>query len=146
MLVSEGPIIVQEKFDSSPEIIWKAITEIDQMKIWYFDEIKAFKPVVGFETQFTIEHNGRTYPHTWKILEVIPHEKIVYNWHYPNYPGNSFVTFELFPQNTQTTLKLTATVTEDFPQNIPEFKRESCVGGWTYFIKESLKKYLEGST
>jgi len=33
-------------------------------------------------------------------------------------------------------------VLEDFPQDIPEFKRESGLAGWTYLILESLQKYL----
>jgi hypothetical protein len=42
-----------------------------------------------------------------------------------------------------TKLRLTAQVLEDFPEDIPEFKRESGVEGWTYFIKKSLKEFLE---
>lgn len=32
---------------------------------------------------------------------------------------------------------------ESFPPHIPEFKRESCEGGWTYFINQRLKEYLD---
>ena len=34
-------------------------------------------------------------------------------------------------------------IVESFPQDIPEFSRMSCLGGWTYFINQSLKEYLE---
>jgi hypothetical protein len=37
----------------------------------YFDP-KEFKPEVGFEFQFTFEHEGFIYAHHCKILEVIP--------------------------------------------------------------------------
>jgi len=30
-----------------------------------------------------------------------------------------------------------------FPDDIPEFKRESGVEGWNYLIKKSLKAFLE---
>lgn len=40
-------------------------------------------------------------------------------------------------------LKLTHQVMESFPQDIPEFLRESGVKGWNYFIGESLKKFLD---
>lgn len=30
-----------------------------------------------------------------------------------------------------------------FFDNIPEFSRESCEGGWTYLIQGNLKNYLE---
>ena len=44
--------------------------------------------------------------------------------------------------NNITTLHLNFTVLEAFPENIPEFKRESGVEGWNYLIKESLKNFL----
>jgi hypothetical protein len=33
-------------------------------------------------------------------------------------------------------------VVEDFPDDIPEFDRESCQSGWNYLISESLSSYL----
>jgi hypothetical protein len=38
---------------------------------------------------------------------------------------------------------LTVEVLEDFPDDIPEFRRESCIGGWNYFINHRLKEYLD---
>jgi hypothetical protein len=72
-------------------------------------------------------------------------QKITYNWKYDGYVGNSFVTFELVEQNNLTTLKLTHDVTESFPDDISEFTRDSCIGGWNYFIKKRLKEYLESN-
>ncbi|MEL7124229.1 MAG: SRPBCC domain-containing protein, partial [Bacteroidota bacterium] len=88
------------------------------------------------------KNEGRVFPHQWKIMEVIPQQKIVYNWRYEGYAGDSMVSFELIENDAQTTLRLTHQVLESFPQDIPEFTRESCLGGWNYFIKESLSKYL----
>jgi hypothetical protein len=34
-------------------------------------------------------------------------------------------------------------VRETFPDDIPEFRRDSCIGGWEYLIQKSLKEYLE---
>jgi hypothetical protein len=39
-------------------------------------------------------------------------------------------------------LRLTHFVEEDFPDDIPEFSRESGLQGWTYFIKEKLIEFL----
>ena len=55
------------------------------------------------------------------------------------------MTFELSEDKNHVTLKLSTTVEENFPQDIPEFKRESCVGGLNYFIKNRLKNFLEGN-
>jgi len=40
-------------------------------------------------------------------------------------------------------LILTHKVEESFPDDIPEFSRESGFGGWKFFIKKSLKEFLE---
>jgi len=143
MKKDDDPIIIEQKFQKPPESVWDAITDIRQMRQWYFENIPDFKPEVGFKTQFEVRSGDRIFPHRWKITEVIPSKKITYNWKYDGYPGDSFVTFELFPHNDQTLLRLTTEIVEDFPQDIPEFRRESCVGGWTYFIQNSLKDYLE---
>ena len=86
---------------------------------------------------------GRDFLHLWKVTEVIPLQKIAYDWKYDGYPGDAFVVFELFKQDGATKLRLTVNVRESFPEDIPEFTRESCIGGWEYFIKERLKEHLE---
>ena len=143
MKKNEEPIVVEQSFNASIDAVWNAITEIDQMRQWYFENIPSFKPEVGFETQFNVQSQDRNFLHMWKVTEVSSLKTITYNWKYENYPGDSFVTFELFQQNNLTKLRLTIQIMEDFPENIPEFKRESCVEGWIYFIRKRLKEYLE---
>lgn len=137
------PIIVEQTFNTAIDTVWRSITEIDRMRQWYFKNIPSFKPEVGFETQFNVRSQGRDFLHMWKVIEVVPTKKIVYNWRYGGYPGNSFVVFELFKHNNFTRLKLTHEVQESFPDDIPEFSRESCIGGWKFFIRKSLKEHLE---
>ncbi|MCH7401859.1 SRPBCC domain-containing protein [Belliella kenyensis] len=143
MKKSEQAIVVEQVFDVSVLELWKAITELDQMKKWFFVNIETFEEVLGFETRFVVENKGRIFPHLWKITEVDPFRKITYNWKYEGYKGDSDVTFELFGSGEQSKLTLTHTVLEDFSDEIPEFSRESCEAGWTYFIKQSLKEYLQ---
>ncbi|WP_435413773.1 SRPBCC family protein [Psychroserpens mesophilus] len=144
MKVSEPVIKVKQNFHQPVETVWKAITEIKEMRQWFFENIPAFEPSVGFKTQFTVTSENRQFPHLWEITEVIPLQKIVYNWRYEGYEGNSFVTFQLSEINSHLTeLTLTTKVTEDFPDDIPEFKKESCVTGWNYFIKERLLEHLK---
>jgi len=141
----EKPIVVEQVYQASVDAVWAAITEVDQMRQWYF-EIEAFQPELGFQTEFDVQVEDRNFPHVWKVTEVIPSQKIAYNWNYRGYPGDSFVTFELSEEGAGTKLKLTHEVTESFPQDIPEFKRESGVAGWNYFICERLKEFLEKGT
>ena len=64
--------------------------------------------------------------------------KVCYN----EYPGDSFVKFELNEKAGSTLLRLSTEVKADFPDDIPEFKRKSGVQGWNYFIGKQLKAYL----
>ncbi|WKN31686.1 SRPBCC domain-containing protein [Porifericola rhodea] len=143
MKTSEEAIVVEQYFTVPLARLWKALTDPTQMRQWFFEDINSFEPKEGFETSFVVKNEGRTFPHLWKIIEVKPGKKIVYNWKYEGYQGDSFVTFELFEQeHQQTRLKLTHKVIEDFSDAIPEFSRENCLGGWQYFIKQQLSKYL----
>jgi uncharacterized protein YndB with AHSA1/START domain len=143
MSKNDEPIIVEQTFNTSIDTVWNSITEIDQMRQWYFENIPSFKPEVGFETQFNVQSQDRNFLHMWKVTEVVPQKMIKYNWKYMGYRGDSFVVFELFKQNNVTKLRLTHEVQESFPEDIPEFSRESGVEGWTFFIRRSLKEFLE---
>jgi uncharacterized protein YndB with AHSA1/START domain len=142
-MTTNNTIVVTQSFKKSIPIVWNAITNLNQMKQWFFNNIEAFEPTVGFKTQFSIQNEGRIFTHLWTITEVIPFKKICYNWRYKEYEGNSTVYFELTNNETETTLTLTTVVTENFTPNIPEFNIESCRNGWNYFIKQNLKEYLE---
>ena len=137
------PIIVEQHFEKTMSVVWKAITEPDQMIKWFFENIPDFRPEVGFKTQFNVQSGERNFLHLWEIIDVDQGKKIVYDWRYQEYTGIGKVTFELEEKNGQTVLKLTNEGLESFPADIPEFTKESCVGGWTYFIKERLKTSLD---
>ncbi len=136
-------IIVEETFERSLETVWKSITEVDQMKQWFFEQIKSFKAEEGFETEFVVEVGDRKFTHLWTIVEVKLNHKVKYQWRYKEYHGDSFVTFEVKEEKGKVNLKLTIEVVEDFPDDVSEFERESCIGGWNYFIKERLKEFLK---
>ncbi len=143
MRKNDEPVVVEQTFNTSIDAVWSSITEIDQMRQWYFENISSFKPEVGFETQFNVANEGRNFLHIWKVTEVVPMKKIIYNWKYEGYPGDSFVMFELFEQKNLTKLKLTHRGLESFPQDMPEFSRESGIAAWKYFIKKTLKEFLK---
>jgi len=140
---NEDPIFVEQTFNTSIDTVWNAINEIDQIRQWYFESIPSFKPEVGFEIHFNVETQDRNFMHLWKVTEVAPLKILAYNWKYENYPGDYFVKFELFEDNEMTKLSLTYQVLENFPDDIPEFKRKSGVEGRKLFIRKSLKEFLE---
>ena len=96
MRKNDEPIIVEQTFNISIDTVWNSITEINQMRLWYFDNIPSFKPEVGFETQFNVQSQDRNFLHMWKVTEVVPKKMITYNWKYKGYPGDSFVVFNLY--------------------------------------------------
>jgi len=142
MKTSDPPIIITHLFDRTVDEVWAAITRQDQLVQWFFEEIPDFKAEVGFITQFNIKAPSRDFMHLWEITEMIPQKRIVTNWKYEGFKGDSFVIFELEEVAHQTQLTLTTKVVEDFDDAIPEFRYESGLAGWNYFIKERLHSYL----
>jgi uncharacterized protein YndB with AHSA1/START domain len=134
-------IVIERTFNAPVARVWKALTDVDQMRVWYFD-LKEFKPEVGFEFGFVVEHKGNTYDHRCRITEVIPQKKIAYTWRYEGHEGDSLVTFELFPESEKTRLKLTHEGLETFPKTAA-FARENFEKGWIELIGSELKKFVE---
>ena len=140
--MNTSPIVKEVIINATVLKVWKAITDKDEMKQWYFD-LAEFKPEVGFEFQFEGGPDDRKYLHLCKITEVIPNKKLSYSWKYDRYEGDSFVTFELFDENGKTRLKLTHSGIETFPADNPDFARKNFDEGWTSIIEKSIKDYLE---
>ena len=137
-------VVVERTFNAPVARVWKALTDVDQMRVWYFD-LKEFKAEVGFEFEFIVEHEGMKYHHLCKITEVIPQKKLAHTWRYKGYEGNSLVTIELFADGNKTRLKLTHEGLDSFPK-LPSFARNNFEAGWTEIIGSELKKFLEGKT
>ncbi len=137
------PFTIERTFSASIEKVWKAITDKNEMKQWYFD-LADFQPTVGFEFQFYGQgQKGERYLHLCKITEVVTGRKLAYSWRYDGLKGNSVVTFELFKEGNQTRLKLTHEGIESFAANGPDFAKESFMQGWTQLIGTLLPKFLE---
>jgi len=140
--MTSEPIVFEHTFDTPVGKVWKAITDPNEMKNWYFN-LPGFKAEQGYQFQFTGgEEGGTQFLHLCEVTEVIPGKKLTYSWRYDGYPGNSWVTFELFDKGSQTLLILSHAGLESFPDQ-PEFAIENFIGGWTYIIHTSLKEYLD---
>lgn len=143
MQTTDEPIIIEQSFAVSKSKLWKAITHPDEMKQWFFEVMQDFKAEVGFETSFTLSNEGRVFPHNWKVVSVVPEKSIAVEWTFDGYPGVSLVTYEISGDGKSSHIKLIAKALEDHPTDIPEFKRESGVGGWKYFMNDRLANFLK---
>ena len=136
-------VVIERTFNAPIAKVWRAITDVDQMRAWYFD-LKEFKPEVGFQFEFVVEHEGMTYHHLCRVTEVVPQKKIAYTWRYKGEPGDSLVTLELFAEGDNTRVKLTHTGIETFPKT-PAYARKNFESGWTAIIGTELKQFVEQS-
>ena len=134
-------VIVERTLNAPVARVWKALTDVDQMREWYFD-LKEFKAEVGFEFEFVVEHEGNRYHHLCRIKEMIPEKKIAYTWRYKGEPGESLVTFELFADGDKTRVRVTHTGIETFPKT-PAYARKNFEAGWTAIVGTELKQFVE---
>lgn len=142
----EEPIVVEHTYDAPPDRVWRAITHKDEMPKWFFEGISDFRAEVGFDTRFDVTNEGKVYPHHWRVTEVVPHQRIAYDWLYTGFPGASLVKWELSRDGERTKLKLTHTGVSSFPQDDKAFSRESCRGGWEYFLGRLEKHLADGKS
>lgn len=140
------PTINEVLLDATSARVWKALTDKNEMKQWYFD-LKEFKAVPGFEFEFEGGPEDRIYIHQCKIVDVIPLEKLSYTWSYKGYQGSTLVTFELFEEGERTRLKLTHEGLENFTiNNNPDLDKKNFDAGWSHIIGTSIKDYINKTT
>ena len=144
MLNTAPPLILHHDYAASKQKIWTALTELDQLREWFFKEIPEFRAEQGFTVAFDIKAPSRTFRHQWTLTEVEPPHRITFRWSYEDIDGLGYVTFELAEiEENKTRCTIINTTVDSFPQEYPEFKRESGIAGWTYFLKDRLKSHLE---
>lgn len=143
MKTGDQPIVLEQSFYTSLDQLWKSITRVDLMRQWFFDNIPEFSPEVGFKTSFSVRSGERDFVHLWQVTEAVRLRRITCDWRYEGYTGAMRVAFDLLEDRGEIRLRVTATVLEDFPEDIPEFRRENCIGGWEYFINGRLKEFLD---
>ncbi|RZJ67801.1 MAG: SRPBCC domain-containing protein [Flavobacterium sp.] len=140
---SQQAIVLTRTYDAPISKVWKALTEIEQMRQWYFPMLADFKPEIGFTTEFEAGPEGKPYLHRWIVTEVIENKKIAYKWLYPAIEGDSTLSFEIESVERGTKLTLTHSGLESFQANgDPNFEPGSFNGGWTHFI-QAFADYIE---
>jgi uncharacterized protein YndB with AHSA1/START domain len=137
------PLVKEVILDAPLSRVWKALTDKDELKQWCF-QMEAFKPEAGFEFQFYGEKEGHKFLHLCKVLEVEMEKKMKWLWTYKDVPGDTYVTFELFPQGSKTKLRLTHEGLEKLPQD-ENYARPNFVEGWNEILGQLLPKHLSST-
>jgi uncharacterized protein YndB with AHSA1/START domain len=141
--VEEAPLVIERAYHAPADKVWRALTELNQMKCWYFPQLEEFRAEVGFETAFSVSKQGTAYTHLWKVTEVIPRRKISFEWRYAGHSGNTLVTIELFEQMGTTWLQLTHRGIESFREDRHTvLTREGFSEGWSHLLGRALREYL----
>lgn len=138
---TQKPFEITRILNAPAEKVWKAISDKNEMKKWYFD-LPEFEAKQGAKFQFYGGTPEKQYLHLCEVKEVIPGKKLSYSWRYDGYEGDSLVTFELFPEGDKTKLTLTHSGLETFPP-VADFARKNFEAGWTEIIGTSLPEYLK---
>ncbi len=144
LIEGKRPFTIERTYAAPVPLVWKAISNKEEMQKWYFSDLDQFKAEVGREFQFYAGGKEKRYLHICKVTEVIENKKISYTWKYEGREGNSLVTFELFPEGSKTRIKLTHAGLETFSgSSNMDFEKESFAKGWDYFIGKQLKEFVE---
>ncbi|GCC51770.1 hypothetical protein SanaruYs_19990 [Chryseotalea sanaruensis] len=143
--MKNNTIVLEKVFDVPATRVWKALTDSNEMKGWYFN-LPGFKAEIGYQFTFLGGHEeGIQYVHLCEVTEVIPNKKLSYSWKYDGYTGISFVTFELLEQGNKTLLRLTHSGIDTFPNENPDFALHNFEEGWNEIINNSLNNYLKSA-
>jgi uncharacterized protein YndB with AHSA1/START domain len=136
------PLVVETTINAPSSKVWKALTTAEDISQWIMP-VKEFKPEVGFEFKFIGHDNGKDYPTSCKVVEIIHNKKLSYTWSFDEAPAYSLVTYELTEENGKTKLKLTHEGLENIPAGHPDLSKERHLEGWTMIIKTGIKNLVE---
>lgn len=139
-----SPFVIERTINAPVSLVWKAISDREMMKNWYFDLVE-FLPVIGFEFSFTGgPAEDRQYVHLCRVNELKDGQKLGYSWNYQGYEGGSQVSFELSEAgHGKTHIKLIHAGLETFPASNEDFARSNFEAGWGDLIGRSLPEFLE---
>ena len=100
MKTTDKPIVVEQTYSVDRETLWKAITQVDQLRNWFFEQIPDFEPEVGHETRFDVTTEEEVvFPHVWQVTLAEPVKRLQMKWMYEGYDGVAEVCFEILPSN-----------------------------------------------
>lgn len=136
-------VIIEKAIAASTAQVWRALTDPEEMKAWYFD-LPWFRPEVGFEFRFIGgPSSDRQYEHVCMVTEAVPFKKLAYSWRYHGYPGITLVKFDLSEEADNTLIKLSHEGLNSLSAEVPDFAETNFIEGWNQIIGIALPHYVE---
>ena len=142
--MSKTELKITIEIDSSPEVVFKTISDPKELINWFPDEAILELRVGGkYKVSFLKDSKNprmkmdRDFINEGKIIEIIPFKKLVHTWQWKELPGfpETIVSWELKKINddkTQLTLNHSGfTGNEVGPASVQEHNK-----GWSFFLNE----------
>jgi uncharacterized protein YndB with AHSA1/START domain len=138
--VSERAIEITKTIEASPEGVFLALTDADELSSWWTTRAES-DPRQGGTFSYTWEFERdaeRNHTREDTYSEVSPNKRVSYDWPMPR--GNTVVDFRLEPRGEGTELRLIHSGWGEDPQWKSAYDMH--VSGWEFFLG-NLKSYLE---
>ncbi|WP_300670870.1 SRPBCC domain-containing protein [Soonwooa sp.] len=134
----EKEVIINASIDK----VWKALTNKEEMKHWYFD-IPDFSLEKDAIFNFFEPGGQNKFWHRCQVEEVIPNQIFKHTWEHPDFSkAITHLTWKLSEKDGQTIVNLNHDNLDGLAEAGDDFKVENYNAGWTEILK-NLKKYLE---
>jgi uncharacterized protein YndB with AHSA1/START domain len=145
---TEHSISLETTIEASPTEVWAALTDLSQVQEWFFPEIGALEPRIGFEHQFAVEVGGQSINHSLLVRQVVQDRRLVLHWGYPDHvPGRADVSWDLSAEGGSTRVRFHQRPDAFFffyQSGDGLFSRKAAVAGWNHFL-DALKQHVEES-
>jgi len=139
-------IVIEKTYPYSPEEVWDALTDVEQMGEWLMQG--NFKPLVGHSFQFSYSMDGKSGTLDCKVLEVKKPHRLSYTWTWgsedPMFAhgagGSTTVTYIIDPVAEGSKLRLEHSGF-DSEKNATAF--QMLTGGWQHKLDAMLPAAIE---
>lgn len=119
-----GEIMVEAYYSHSPERVWRALTDPDELEAWLMEN--DFEPRVGHRFQFRDEPKpGWDGVVDCKVLKVEEPRRLSYSWRGDEEREPTVVTFTLEPRDGGTRLQLEHTGFSGFRGFVARLEQEA---------------------
>lgn len=128
--------------NASPEVVFEVISRPEHMQEWWSDEARfESAPGAPGELIWHDEGTGETMTALLAIVEVDPPKRFSFRWSHtePDRQGNSLlVTFDLVPNDTGTTIRMTETGFREMGWEIAVLEEQynDHVEGWDLYLPQ----------